>query len=87
MSYQITERITASKYDNYCGHVVECLHYVKGHTEGQKPERPTLILFRTHTLSLFHTVDKAHVAKWLTDESQCWILRIHYTAHPIILHI
>lgn len=87
MSYQISETITASNYDNYCGHAVECLHCVKGHTEGQKPERLTLILFRTHTLSLFHTVAKAHGAKWLTDESQCWILRIHYTAHPIILHI
>lgn len=39
MSYQITERITASKHGNYRGHAVECLHYVKGRTEGQKPKR------------------------------------------------
>ena len=38
MSYQITERITASKHGNYRGHAVECLHY-KGRTEGQKPKR------------------------------------------------
>lgn len=86
MSYQISETITASNYDNYCGHAVECLT-LRAIPKDKKPERLTLILFRTHTLSLFHTVAKAHGAKWLTGESQCWILRIHYTVHPIILHI